>query len=162
MGLAIQNLRAFKDLQRQLDAAARGRFLPELAKRIGVAFEKQVADQFRQSRDPYGKPWKPVERNRGRDRRARAKRARAGKPARADKPLIDTGRMRGSVTHRVSGTSVRILIPVEYASYHQDGTRRIARRQMLPELETGGLGPRWTLAALKESNAVLAKHFKVK
>lgn len=162
MGLAIKDITAFRSLERQLDAAAKGRFLPEMAKRIGVAFEKQMADQFRQSRDPYGKPWKPVERNRARDRRARAKRARAGKPARSDKPLIDTGRMRASVTHIVSGTSIRVLIPVEYATYHQDGTRRIARRQMLPEQDTGGLGSRWTLAALKESNAVLAKHFGVR
>jgi phage gpG-like protein len=158
MAVIARDLGAFTDLKRRLEAAARGGFLPELAARIGAAFVKQVADEFRESRDPYGNPWAPVVRNRARDRRAKASRAKRGLPARADKPLIDTGRLRGSAVARVSGTEVRIALPVEYASYHQQGTRRMVRRQILPEGDTGGLGPYWTMAANKESAAVMLKH----
>lgn len=157
MGVVVKDLRALKDLQRRLLGAAAVE--PELTKRLGVAFMKEVADEFRQSRDPYGKPWAPVVRNRKRDRRARAKRAAAGKPPKADKPLIDTGRMRASVVARTERSTVRIAIPVQYASFHQDGTKRIPRRQMLPDATTGGLGPRWSAVAQREAIAVLNKHF---
>jgi phage gpG-like protein len=159
MAVIARNLGAFTNFQERLDAVARGRFMPELATALGVAFIKQVADQFRGSRDPYGKPWAPVFRNRLRDRRARASRAKAGKAPRADKPLIDTGRLRASPVARVTGSDVRIDLPVEYASYHQYGTARMVRRQILPEAETGGLGPYWTAAANREAAVVMRKQF---
>lgn len=157
MGLAIVDLAAFRDAQRRLDAVAHGEFKNELGRRVSVAFRKEVADEFRESRDPYGNAWKPVFRNRKRDRRARARREAKGLVIRADKPLIDTGRLRASVIARAVGTDVRVSLPVEYASYHQRGTRTIARRQILPDAETGGLGPRWTLALNREVVAVLKK-----
>lgn len=159
MGVTVRNLgsTSLEAIQRRLTAASQGKFLPELGKRVSAALMKEVADEFRQSRDPYGQPWKAVHRNRGRDRRARARRAAKGLAPRADKPLIDTGRMRASVIARVVGSEVRVAIPVEYASYHQKGTRTIPRRQMLPESDTGGLGHRWTQAINREAIAVLNK-----
>lgn len=157
MGVTVRNLATLQGFERRLEAAAQGRFIPELGKRVAAGLMKEVGDEFRQSRDPYGKPWAPVVRNRLRDRRARARRIAKGKPILADKPLIDTGRMRASVIARVIGNEVRVAIPVEYASYHQYGTRTIARRQMLPEADTGGLGPRWTMVLNRESIAVLNK-----
>jgi phage gpG-like protein len=157
MPILVRNLQAFVDFQKRVAGA--GALLPEIARRVGAAFVKQVADEFRESRDPYGNPWAPVYRNRARDRRARARRLAAGKAIRADKPLIDTGRLRASVVARTEGSEVRIALPVEYASYHQTGTRKMVRRQILPEADTGGLGPRWTMAANKEISAVLLKHF---
>jgi phage gpG-like protein len=159
MGVVVRNLQALRDLQRKLDAASRARLMPETVKRIAAAFDKQVKDEFRYSRDPYGRAWKPVRRNRLRDQRARARRVKRGLPPRQDKPLIDSGRMRASIYSRAVGTEVRISIPVDYASFHQYGTRVIARRQILPEKSTGGLPPKWKLAAEKEVNAVLKKHF---
>jgi phage gpG-like protein len=162
MGAAIKNISAFNDLKRRVTAVAHSSaMLDELGKRTGAALMKQVSDEFRESRDPYGKAWAPVVRDRGRDRRARAKRTAAGKKPKADKPLIDTGRMRASVTAKVTGSDVRIVIPVNYASYHQDpkpGSHNV-RRQMLPEADTGGLGDRWRMAINKEAAAVLQKHF---
>ena len=162
MGLVNQNLSAFRDLQRRLDAVAAGKHREELAKRVAVGFHKKVQDQFRDSHDPYGKAWKSVVRMRARDVRARARRAAAGRPIRADKPLVDTGRLRASAHARVVGTSVRIALPVEYASYHQYGTSRIARRQILPEADSGGLPPTWNLLVSKETVAVLKKQMGVK
>lgn len=158
--MPIVNVAALRDLESRLQEVERGRWLEELGTRMAVAFMKEVADEFRESRDPYGKPWKPVFRNRRRDRRARERRAARGQPLRADKPLIDTGRMRASVIARAVGSEVRVAIAVDYASYHQHGTPTIARRQILPELDTGGLGPRWALAARRETDMVLTKMLK--
>lgn len=159
MPIIRRNFRAFEDFHQHVDEIARGLLMPKIAKRVGAAFIKQVADEFRESRDPYGNPWAPVFRTRARDVRARASRARRGLAPRADKPLIDTGRLRASPVARINGTEVRIALPVEYASYHQFGTRRIRRRQILPEADTGGLGDRWTMAVNKEIAAVMLEHF---
>lgn len=158
MALVVKNLQAFEEFRRRI-ASVVPELLPKLANRIGVAFVKEVGNQFRESRDPYGNAWAPVFRDRKRDRRARARRQAKGLPPRADKPLIDTGRLRASATARVEGDSVRVALPVEYASYHQYGTRAIQRRQILPEGSTGGLGPHWGGAATKEATALLKEHF---
>lgn len=160
MGVTARNLASLEGIQRRLTAVAQGKYLPELGKRVSAALMKEVADEFRQSRDPYGNLWAPVHRDRAKDRRARARRVAKKLAARADKPLIDTGRMRASVIARVIGSEVRVAIPVEYASYHQYGTRSIARRQMLPEADTGGLGHRWTQAINREAIAVSNKALK--
>lgn len=157
MPLVVKNLKAFEEFRSRITELPY--LVPRLANRLGVALVKEVGNQFRESRDPYGNAWAPVVRDRRRDRRARARRAKKGLAAKADKPLIDTGRMRASVTFRVEGDSVRVAIPVEYASYHQYGTRTIQRRQILPEANTGGLGPRWSMIAARESAALLNEHF---
>ena len=159
MPIIRRNFEAFEDFKERLDEAARGELLPKIAKRVGAAFIKQVADEFRESRDPYGNPWAPVFRDRPRDRRARASRVRRGLAVRADKPLIDTGRLRASPVAIINGTQVRIVMPVDYASYHQYGTRKMVRRQMLPEEDTGGLGDRWSMAVNTEVAKVMLEHF---
>lgn len=150
---------ALKTLRERIAKLATAKATEDITKRVGAAFIKQLADEFRQSRDPYGKPWAPVFRNRKRDRAARGRRLAAGKPARAAKPLSDTGRLRAAATAssalQSSGSIVRITIPVSYASYHQDGTRHIKRRQMLPAADTGGLGRLWTTALRKEASAAI-------
>lgn len=113
---------ALRGLIDRISALKDPRLTNELSQRIGAGFTKLVADEFKESVGPDGKPWKPVQRNRKRDRLARERRARAGKPIRGDKPLIDTGRMRASVTAiQSSGSTVRIAIPVDYAGVHQNG-----------------------------------------
>lgn len=157
MGITAVNLAAFRDLQRRVDALASNRLADALSKRMGAAAIKELADQFRESRDPYGDQWAPVNRTRGRDRRAKKKNARP------DKPLIDTGRLRAAAVSQQANQSgagvVRVVIPVAYASYHQEGTSRIRRRQMLPSADRGGLGPRWTAAFNQEAARLLREHF---
>lgn len=133
----------------------------KLSQRLAVTALKLASDGFRRSVDPYDKPWKGVQRNRKRDRMARRRREARGLPVKADKPLIDTGRLRAAFAPkhaRVSAHGFRILIPVEYASFHQDGTSRIAQRRMLPS--AGPLPPRWRKAFETETRKVLAEHFK--
>jgi phage gpG-like protein len=146
----------FKELQDRLNQLSQivapgspdGKKLVDL---IGEAFKKELADEFKQSRDPYGNPWKPLarQRNRARDRKARERRIKQGKPLRGDKVLVDTGRMSRSVAVRGEPGAVRIILPTSYASFHQYGAADLPRRQMLPELDTGGLGSRWSMAAEK-------------
>jgi phage gpG-like protein len=159
MGLTIRNLHALEHIRERVERV-RPELLPLIARRVAAGFLKEVADEFRQSRDPYGNPWAPVNRNRPKDRRARVRRLAAGKAVKSDKPLIDTGRLRASVVARADGSQVRVSLPVEYASYHQYGTRRIKRRQILPEADTGGLPPKWIGLATKEAYLVLDEHFK--
>jgi hypothetical protein len=157
VGIVVHNAAGYDRFRAQVKAAARAEFIPVIAKLVGVALTKLVLDGFRLSEDQYGDAWASVERNRARDRKAKSRRARAGKPAKSDKPLIDTGRMRASVTHVVSGGDVRVVIPVEYASYHQEGTRHIQARPMLPD--SRGLPPKWAAAINKETLRVLRGNF---
>lgn len=158
MPLIVRGLRNLERFQRQLDTV--NRLAPELAKRTGVALLKQVADEFRESRDPYGKSWAPVVRNRKRDRAAKNRRIAKGLAVKADKPLVDTGRLRASAGYSVSGTQVRVFLTADYASYHDKGTRRIKRRQILPS--AGNLGEKWTAAVDKEAHRVVSEHFGVR
>lgn len=157
----VQNLQR---LTKQLDAAARGKLEAEAGKRVGAALLKVVSDEFRNSRGPYGVEWKPVFRRRRRDRNARIRRylrqSKLGLPleAKTDKPLIDTGRLRASTGVSVSGGQVRVFLTANYASYHQEGTRHIARRQILPDAE--GLGPTWREAIEKAAKGAVRDHFK--
>jgi phage gpG-like protein len=157
MGVVAHNLGSYKRFREQVKGAARADFIPAIAKVVGVALTKLTLDGFRRAQDPYGKAWAAVERNRARDRKARARRARAGRVVKSDKPLIDTGRMRASVTHVVSGGDVRIVIPVQYASYHQEGTKHIQARPMLPD--SRGLPPKWTATINREALGVLRRTF---
>lgn len=149
MALVKSSFAALEGLQRRVGELVGPRFREELAMRLAGTAVKLLADEFNESRDPYGQPWKPVYRRRRRDRMARARRASRGLPQRADKPLVDTGRLRASAVARPSGTTVRVLLPVEYASYHQDGTPHIARRQIVPDA-AGGMGAIWSEAFRKE------------
>lgn len=125
---------ALADLQRRIQEVKSPAFSAAVARRLTGTAIKLLADEFRGSRDPYGRPWKPLK-------------------YRVGKPLLDTGRLRaaavGQQANQASGALVRVVIPVSYASYHQDGTRRIPRRQIVPD-RAGGLGPIWTAAFRKE------------
>lgn len=152
MALVRADYGRLDELRRRAALVASPAFTEEVTRRLAATATKLLADEFRNSRDPYGRPWKPVFRNRIRDRRARA---RGGARARkADKPLRDTGRLMAAAiaAPQASGTTVRVLIPVEYASYHQEGTSRIAQRQIVPDA-AGGLGPIWTQAFERETKA---------
>jgi phage gpG-like protein len=143
-------------LARKVDAMP-GQVRAAAADAVGAAFMKQLSDQFRRGVDPYDKPWAPLKSDRARNIKANKKRVAKGKSARASKVLVDTGRLAASPAFSVSNGILRVFLPVQYASYHQEGTGRIPRRQILPEDSTGGLGPRWTKAANKAVSDVAKK-----
>jgi phage gpG-like protein len=78
---------------------------------MGATALKLVADGFRNSKDPYGKPWKPIG---GAGRRK-------GKKDKPHKILLDTGRLRASFSYRVVPVGFTISSGVVYAAVHQFG-----------------------------------------
>jgi phage gpG-like protein len=156
------DFRALASLRERVALLTRSGFRRELAEVLGATAMKQVADEFRESRDPYGRPWK-------------------GLALRQGQPLRDTGRMANSVNFQASDAGFRLSIPVAYAPTHQDGatilprhgralrfrTRdgrfftlakvTIPRRQMVPARDTGGLGSIWAEAFDREAGNLLRR-----
>lgn len=164
MALVRADFGRLEDLRKRAAEVASAGFREQLAQRLGVTAVKLLADEFRESKDPYGRGWLPVYRNRLRERRARARALKQGNWQRAqrrDKPLVDTGRLRAAATApaHVSGALVTVSIPVDYASYHQEGTRHIVRRQIVPDA-AGGLGPIWEEAFRKETERAVIETMK--
>jgi phage gpG-like protein len=121
-------------------------FRAELAQVLAETAGKLVADGFRKSVDPYGVSWRPLKRKRWRDKRGTK-----------GKPLLDTGRLRASFATAPRPGGFRIDATASYAPRHQKGTRHIPRRQMVPAPETGGIGPVWTPAFNKVTDALVKR-----
>jgi len=93
----------------------------EVSKLLIVGATRQ---NFNQGRDPEGVPWLPLKRPR--------RRSKGG-----DLPLRDTGKLRASVTggartvERITDTELIFGTNLEYAGFHQFGTRFIPKREFL-------------------------------
>jgi len=111
---------------------------------IGSDVVEIIDSAFARSRAPSGVPWEPLKgpRRHGRD---------VGTP----KPLIDTGRLRRSVTYSVVGQTLSVGTNVEYAGAHQFGTTRIPARPYMPADRSGN----WTgsRADLEEFGRMLVR-----
>lgn len=104
-------IKAYKDKQKVL-------------KRIGVWYLAQVFQTFRKegARDGHEK-WAEL--------RPSTILARRNKKKGSIKILQDNGFLRESFNQEVKGSEVRIGTIVDYAIYHQWGTRKMAQREML-------------------------------
>jgi phage gpG-like protein len=149
----------FKGLARLVGSAiavASPQWQAQLCQGMGVAALKQLMDEFRESRDPYGKPWAPLKMRKG-------------------KPLLATGRMRASCTVVPRDRGFAIIIGAAYAATHQYGHANIKptnkralswkvrgsskrffaksvsvpQRMMIPPVDN--LGPLWDGAIRKEA-----------
>lgn len=84
--------------------------------------KKLVDDAFYKSIDPNtGASWQPLA-------ESTIKRRRQG----SSKPLVDTGRLRGSISTKAFDKSIVYGTNVVYAGPHQKGTRKIPQRRFLP------------------------------
>ena len=156
------DMNGLRDLANKIRQLTSSGFKTEVSKALGATAWAQTLEGFRDSRDPYGQPWKPLK-------------------LRAGKPLIDTGQMRQSVSMEPTSNGFRLRIGVKHAKTHQYGAEitpkrarmlswktaskryfakrvRIPRRQMFPERSTGGLGPIWTAAFNKTASGLLRRH----
>lgn len=84
-----------------------------IAKVCALAMEGLVLDGFDRSVDPYGTPWAEIQRD--------------------GQILVDNGLLRQSVKSYAYGTDAGVTIGQEYASFHQEGTRRMPARKMVPD-----------------------------
>lgn len=97
--------------------------VPEIALEASIEIFETVDSLFVLGADPYGETWAPL---------APATLAKGRTPP----PLTDTGAMRESL--RVSVTETAIVASIASpAGYHQDGTRYMPARPVLPDYARG-------------------------
>ena len=149
------NLNGLKELSDKIRQLTTAGFKADLSKALSARAWKETLEGFRQSRDPYGTPWRPLAWRKG-------------------TPLIDKGQMRQSISAEATINGFRLRIGTVYAVIHQYGARTrkatraksrarvgfVPQRQMVPMKETGGLGQIW-LGAFNETAAKLI-HDRVK
>lgn len=104
------------------------------AANIAQELAAEVQLGFRRQRDPYGEPWAPLKRDRARNVAAAEQNRRTGRGRRSSKGKIlrDTGRLANSLLGKANGGQVVIGTNVEYAPYHQYGTRHMVDRRIIP------------------------------
>lgn len=126
-------------LIKKLKASADGRAAYETAKKL-VAAEAitQVQLGFRESRDPYGKPWAPL-------------------TSRPGKPLLNTARLRNSFTYDLMPNAIRIGTNFPFASVHQRGMVITPREAKRLRFFLPGAGQARVRADRRGANVVFAK-----
>ena len=123
MAGVVGDFAALALLERRLSQIAR-RGTRDVVKAMAAEATDLVAEGFRTSTAPDGTAWRPLAKARARNR-SRGDRG---------KPLMDTGRLRASVTTapRISGDGFVITADPIYAATHQYGRRPIPPRPFLP------------------------------
>ena len=109
------------EMAARLDALGRESFMSGIKRRVGDGCLELLAVEFASSLGPTGAAWAPLKYRNG-------------------LPLVKTGAMRDSFTAYPMQNGVRIQAGVDYAAYHQTGTRNMPARPMLP---SGSLPPAW-------------------
>lgn len=129
ISIELQN----RPLQEQLTALVnRSANATDAMLSVGQLLESRIRRSFKDSSSPYGNSWAPV--------------------ARGGKPLVDTGRLRSSITYVAGKDYVRIGTNVVYAAMHQFGgtVKNKARAQpttkggKFKSREKAGKGKRFT------------------
>jgi len=129
-------------LQKHLEQLAS---VPSQASReIADGITRELQKEFKQGTDPYGKAWKPL-------------RPSTLKSGRHPPPLTDSGRLRdGTLAQPMRGAGVQIVVGAPYGVFHQYGTRRMARRPILP---TGAMPKAWSAIIRASVSRILKKTF---
>lgn len=89
----------------------------EISKAVAEEAIGLIQDGFREQRDPYGRPWAPKKRPDGRA-------ILVGKTTRLRRGWHVESSKRGQVV---------IAPSVDYATYHQTGTKHMVARKMVPD-----------------------------
>lgn len=96
---------------------------------IGMEIEGRVSARFETQRDPSGQAWKPW-----------AESTRKYYPKDGNGSILDRhGDMLDSLNYQADKTSVSIGFGVDYAVYHEFGTRNMPRRGLLTADPDAGL-----------------------
>lgn len=151
---------ALEGLIRNIDRISTSEFRQQFCEATGNAALRELAAEFNASRDPYGRRWSPLGRPRSSLKTAgRAARGtslstlrKALQKAASRKILIDTGRLVSGFRMRPNENGFRLWTGVPYAAYHQYGANR---RQMVPEMETGGVGSIWGDAMNRAADSLM-------
>jgi phage gpG-like protein len=179
-----------RELRTRLSALASGGFRTETAQVLGATAKKLVADEFLRSKDPYGGTWDPLKSRRGKPllRTGRMRNSvaveqtslgfrirvtakysvfhqdgtkphqRAARVARQSaRGRFISAKTRTVRSKSFEGTATRSGYLVRIKAHTNTG---IPRRQMLPERETGGLGPIWVAAFNREAASLIRRRLR--
>jgi phage gpG-like protein len=95
-----------------------------LLEEVGQYLVSTIDNSFRKEVDPYNKKWQPL------SPATISEKERKGYPL---KILTRTGTMRSSVRYQVKSKSVQIVVDTSYTTFHQTGTRKMPKRQIVPD-----------------------------
>lgn len=105
---------------------------------VGEELIELIREGFDRQADPYGSPWAPT--------------------VRGGRILRDRGHLSSSWHRKTLSSSQVVVGPgVEYARYHQTGTRRMPARKMVPD---SGLPAGWERRVVKIAKAALREALK--
>lgn len=131
------------DVATRLDAIATSSTLDAVKREVAIGGVKLIEQEFARSTDPYGNRWHELKRP---------------DTDRIGGPLVKTGAMRDSVLATPTATGVRFTVNTPYAAYHQDGTKTIPIRMMLPKPWIG-LPPSWKEMVAKAYTGIVRSRF---
>lgn len=104
---------------------------------LGDDWTERLKRTHQQAEDPYGQRWKPR------------------KNQHPHPPLIKSGRMLGSYSSKANKKSITISNNASYSSYHDQGTKTIDKRPLLPD--DRGVPEEWIDDAEKAIDDMLRK-----
>lgn len=171
------------DLVKRLAVVAGAQFKKDLATTMAAAAVAQVQKEFQTSRDPYGTQWKPLG-PKGRQGQVlrdtgRLMNSFSGKPAdngfavatRVDYAAVHqygatikdhqrsaqtlAFKNKGGFLPRAAASKRTTAVKVAITQARIQKSYKIPRRQMVPENETGGIGPIWGEAFNKDADAAM-------
>lgn len=137
--MSIRGEIALPKLIKKMEQLSGGAVLIVISRNLSEEAIELTKQGFEDERDPYGNPWAPIKHRKG-------------------KILQDTAIMKNSFfAGHVGEDGFRFGTNVQYAGYHQTGTKRIAKRMMVPE---GALPKAWADAFEEAANEILVDFFK--
>lgn len=180
------NINGMKELADKIRVLTSAGFKTELAQVLGAAAVFQVAYEFRSSKDPYGNRWEPLRYRKGKPllKTGRMSTAVTTSPtangfrlriATVYAPVHQYGghvaphsRIKPQVmwhnpkTGRLVARTTKLTLVHESTSKHRTYGKGITipRRQMLPEADTGKLGPIWTKAFNVEAASLIRRRLQ--
>jgi phage virion morphogenesis protein len=120
--LEVRGLELVSGMLRRLEEGLSD--LTPVMREIGEELLANWQLRWREEKDPYAEPWKPL--------KASTLARRRGKDAQI---LRDTGRLQNSFTVEADKDKVTIGTNVFYAPFHQFGTKYIPIRRLLPDAD---------------------------
>jgi hypothetical protein len=115
----------------------------QAAKEASTEIASLIQEEFDAGNDAYGKAWAPL-------------RPATLKKGRHPPPLTDTHEMRESVEVKpMKGAGIQITLNETPAIFHQKGTRKMAKRPILPDGKD--MPPKWEEAIHEATDAAVQR-----
>lgn len=116
------------------DMLKAGENMTPVWQKVGVNVVNRIRMLFRQGRDPWGHPWKPLKwraprmTKRGKVSKAGAKQMEMNAAGTPGQPLVHTGMLRRSITAKADTAGVQVGTNLIYARVHQFGAKILPKK----------------------------------